>query len=334
MKDIFKLNLQLFAEPNTQTTLLVDLKPEIKTFYEDSLLDNAEPYLVHDQFADKYPIPRNGGKTIEFRRFSPLGKALTQLTEGVTPNGNKLSVETLEATVAQYGDYITVSDMLEMTAIDPVIAQANKLLGSQAGRTLDTITREVLHSCTNLMYAPKEGGAEVNDISELDGTCSLTVPLIFKAVAKLRTMNATPVDDMFVAVVHPNVACDLMLSDGWIEAHKYAKPENIYKGEIGQLGGVRFVQTTEAKIYEDKGSDGSSVYGTIITGANAYGTTDIEGGGLEFIVKQRGSSGTADPLNQRSTVGWKATKTAEILTDTNMVIIRHTAKTGSKASAN
>ena len=148
------LDLQLFATV-TQTTTLNgsgnDLSPEMKTYYEKRLLDNAEPNLVHDQFADKYPIPKNGGKTIEFRKYSPLAKATTAITEGVTPDGNKLNVTAITATIAQYGDWIQMSDLLDLTAIDNNVLQATKLLGSQSGRTLDTITREVLAGGTNVI---------------------------------------------------------------------------------------------------------------------------------------------------------------------------------------
>ena len=99
----------------------------------------------------------------------------------------------------------------------------------------------------------------------------------------------------------------------WIEAHKYAKPENLYEGEIGEVAGVRFVQTTEAKIYEN------GVFGSLFLGDGAYGDTEITGGGLQTIVKQKGSAGTADPLDQRSSVGWKAIKTAELLVENYLV---------------
>jgi N4-gp56 family major capsid protein len=336
------INLQLFA---TQTTLLNttgnDLSPEMKTYYQDRLIDYAEPNLVHDQFGDKYPIPAHGGKTTEFRKYSPLAKALTPITEGVTPAGNKLNVSTITATVNQYGDYIEISDVLELTAIDRNIEQATKLLGSQAGRTLDTITREVITAGTNVMYAPKSDGTEVLTRATVDSTCLLTVDLIFRAVAKLRSMNAVPIDDSFVAIIHPNVACDLMRSADWIDVHKYAQPDNIYKGEIGQLGGVRFIQTTEAKIVGGAGAavsatdtDKIAVYCTMIIAANAYGVTEVTGGGLQHIVKQLGSSGTADPLNQRATTGWKAIKTAERLVEEYMVRIEHACKTDLKAASN
>jgi len=79
-----KLNLQGVAT-TAMTTGTSSLSAEMKTYYEDILLDNAEPKLVHDQFGDKYPIPKGKGRTIEFRKYSLLAKATIAMTEGVTP---------------------------------------------------------------------------------------------------------------------------------------------------------------------------------------------------------------------------------------------------------
>ena len=140
--DLLKLilvNLKLFD--NTQVTTQQSLSDEMKVFYSDYLIDNAVPNLVQDQFGQKHPIPKGRGKTIEFRKYAPLPKALTPLQEGVTPSGNSLTESTITATVAQYGDYIELSDILLLTAIDNNLLHATKLLGNQAGETLDTITR-------------------------------------------------------------------------------------------------------------------------------------------------------------------------------------------------
>ena len=302
--------LQLFAN-EVQTTLLGDLSAEMKTFYDMTLIDEASAALVHDQFGQKRPIPKNGGKTIEFRKFAPLAKATTPLTEGVTPDGKSLAVSTITATVSQYGDYITQSDVLELTAIDNTIVEATKLLGRQAGVTLDTVVRNVLQSGANVTYCPKVAstGAEtaVTSRSGLDNTCQLTVKVLQQVVAKLRGQNAPTINGKYVAIIHPYVAYDLMRDPEWIDAHKYTNAGNLYEGEIGEIAGIRFVQTTEAKIYAN------GVFGTLVFGDGAYGVTEISGGGLQTIVKQKGSAGTADPLDQRSSVGWKAIKTAELL---------------------
>ena len=306
MFDIMMINLQVFANV-VQTTLLSGLSAENKTFYDMTLLDEAQAALVHDQFAQKRPIPKNGGKTIEFRKFASLPKATTPLTEGVTPDGKSLNVTAITATVAQYGDYITQSDVLELTSIDNTIVEATKILGRQAGLTLDTVTRNVLQSGTNVTYCPKSDGSEVTSRTGLDATCQLTVKVVQQVVAKLKGQNAPTINGKYVGIIHPYVAYSLMRDPEWIDAHKYAQPDNLFTGEIGEIAGVRFVETTEAKVYQ------GGVFGTLIMGANAYGVTEITGGGLQTIIKQKGSAGTADPLDQRSSIGWKAIKTAELL---------------------
>lgn len=338
---MFKLNLRRFANEgiapqtlNVQTTLMNgqspytnDLSPEMKTFYDKALLKFAKPNLVHDQFAQKRNIPKNGGKTIEFRRYSQLPKALTPLVEGVTPTGQNLNVTTVSATVDQYGGYITLSDVLLLTAIDNNLMEAIELLGDQAGRTLDTITREVLCSGTNVIYA---GGAQGR--TAITTANKLSVDDIKKAVRELKVGLAKKINGYYVAIVHPDCVYDLENDDEWINASQYAGSTQIFEGEIGKLYGVRFVESTEAKIWAEAGASNISVYATLVMGANAYGTTNVEGGGLQSIVKQLGSGGTADPLNQRATAGWKAIKTAEILYDDYLVRIE-SASTYSSSEA-
>lgn len=337
--EMFKIKLQMFA---VQTTLLDtlgnDLSPEMKTFYDMNLIDEASANLVHDQFGQKRPIPANGGKNIEFRKFTPLAKATGALTEGVTPAGNSLDVTTITATVAQYGDYIVMSDVLELTALDNVVLETTKLLGKQAGATLDTITRNELMGGTNVTYCPNidASGAEteVGSRADLDATSKLTVDVVQQVVAKLRAQNAPTINGDYVAIVHPYVAYDLMRDPEWIDSHKYAAPENLYAGEIGKIGGVRFVQTTEAKIYRDATCpSGLSVFCTLFLGEGAYGVTEVTGGGLQTIIKQKGSAGTADPLDQRSTIGWKAITVTEILVPQYLVRVESCSTVYSASTA-
>lgn len=422
------MRLQLFAANTTVSTGQGnDLSSEMKTYYEKRLIDLAEPKLVHDQFADRYPIPAGNGKTIEFRKYDSLAKATTPIVEGVTPTGNDLNVSSVQETVMQYGDWIQMSDLLEMSAVDNNVLQATRLLGAQAGRTLDSITRDVLAGGTNVIYAPSRANGEtvpVTSRSAIDETCRLDGDLIFRAAAQLKGMNAEPIDEAYVAIIHPYVAYDLMRSQEWIDAHKYASPENLYAGEIGKLAGVRFVESTEAKIFRGAnltagaysltvasysgsasdssathgavsayrivvnevlddasakalvgrevlikgqkaaiqgvetsgrklylaaapsaapasgdivypaggGANGISVFATLVLGAHAYAVTELENGGLEHIVKQLGYGD--DPLNQRSSVGWKATKCAKRLVEPYMVRIESASSYAPNAAAN
>lgn len=332
-KDLIMLpvTLDLFdgnTNVTTQTGAGQDLSGEMKTYYSDYLIDMAEPELVHDQFGQKHTIPLNGGKTIEFRKYDPLPKALTPLTEGVTPDGQKLSMGVVSATVKQYGGFIELSDMLILTAIDNNLVEATKLLGSQAGRTLDTITREVLNGGTNVQYAEGQvtsRAALVGGDSDPAKNHYLTVDAVRKAVRFLKVMNAPRINGSYVGIIHPDVSYDLMSDPKWVNVKTYADPEGIYEGEIGRIEGVRFVETSEAKVFTGAGAGDRDVYSTLILGGDAYGVTEITGGGLQHIIKQLGSAGTSDPLDQRATAGWKATKAAERLVEAYMVRVETTS---------
>ena len=385
---------------NTQTTGSDGLSAEMKVFYSDYLIDLAEPELVHDQFGQKHPIPKNGGKNIEFRQYDPLPEMTTPLVEGVTPDGQSMKVKTITSEVKQYGGYVTLSDMLMLTAIDNNLVQATKLIASQAGRTLDTITREVINAGTIVQFA---GGVDSRDelsYTDEETNCNITVDTVKKAVRFLETQDAPKINGYYVGIIHPYVKYDLMKDPDWKTPHEYVDTENVYNNEIGELYGVRFVQSSRAKMFagadlasdsrtltvngsgvsatttvpfdggtvaanalvgrlvniggtvtkvtantasqltvEDNvtaadntviypgegGKDGADVYSTLVLGDDAYGVTEISGGGLQHIDKQLGSAGTGDPLNQRATCGWKATKTAEILVPQYMVRIESTA---------
>lgn len=329
-------SLQLFAGAmNTNVTTDSGLSAENKTFYDRTLLESAKPNLIHSQFGQKRPIPKNGGKKIEFRRYGALPKALTPLTEGVTPDGRKLTVTAIEAEVHEYGDYVALSDVLDLTAIDNNVLEATKAIGNQAGLTLDTITRNILQAGTNVQYCPKVGASgttAVTSRADIDATCKLTVDEIKKAVATLKANNVPKISGSYVAIIHPYAAYDLMSDPNWEEMHKYTSAENMYEGEIGRIAGVRFVESSEALIV--KTSNNPAVFCTLVLGENAYGITEVTGGGLKTIIKQLGSAGTADPLDQRSTVGWKAMQTAEILQQNYMIRIESGGAFSGTAKAN
>ena len=314
-----------------------DLSPEMKTFYDKNLIRLAEPVMIHDQFGQKRPIPGGNGKIIEFRKFNalPAVPADRLLVEGITPNGQSYGVTAMTAQVSQYGGYITTTDMLNLTAYDNNMQEIMKLLASQAGRVSDTITRDIIQAGTNVSYA---GGRSAR--TDLTSTDVLTIEDIKKAVRFLKRVNAETISGNYVAIVHPDVAYDLMQDSEWVDANQYAGSGAIFQGEIGKMYGVRFVENTQAKIWKDSTCPTISsgvyrpVYGTLVLAANAFGVTSINGGGIETIVKQLGSGGTADPLNQRATAGWKLNKTAKILTQEYMIRIESTASYGADAEAN
>lgn len=358
----FKINLQLFAAVNTTASGAVNdgdvtdgikdwggsgMSPGNKTYYNDLLIDEAGAELVHDQFGQKKDIPKNNGKTVEFRKYEDLSDDVEArvLTEGETPQGQAMNMKTLEATVKQYGGFIPLTDMLDLTNIDPVIVEATKKCGRQAGVVADKVVRNKINQgTTNVVFAPKvsaEGTeTDVTGRSGLDITARLTVDLVEQIVAGLRANNAPTFGGDYVAIIHPYAAYDLRRDKDWREAHSYGKPEELFNGEIGNIAGVRFVQTSNAKIWKDNTcpqiSSGSyySVFSTLFLGEGAYGDTEITGGGLRTIIKQLGSSGAADPLDQRATVGWKLTKTAAVLIPKYIFRVESMSKFSKTAAAN
>ncbi len=318
--------LQLFAEAvNTTATLPVETD---QTFWKTALIKLSGPKLVHDQCAQKTDIPSGNGKTVEFRKVDNLSTdiAANVLTEGVPGDGQSLSITAITAEVAQYGNYIKSTDMLELTAKDDIMDVATTACSDQAAGVMDKITRNRMHECTSSFCA-----AGVAALSAVTAATYLNPDDLFKAAARLESVNAPTIDGFYVAIVHPFVAKDLMSalagSTAWTEVMKYADPSKILRGEVGHYGKVRVVATTNAKFYaagELSGApSGVGIFSTIVVGRNAYGTTKIDGGGLELIT--HGKSEIGGPLNQFSTVGWKATKTAEILVDQYMVKIYSSA---------
>ena len=226
-----------------------------KTFYDRKLLDTAKTRFVHANFGQKRSIPRNSGKRVEFRKynlFTPDTDALT-LVEGVTPTGQNLTQSKVEAEVKQYGAYVEMSDLLEMTAYDPVIADSAELLGEQLGTVIEWVTRDAMCQTTNVQYA---GGAASR--VALTASNKLTVDEVRKAVRTLKKNKARPFVSAldgsgrkphFICICSPDATYDLQSDALWQDVSKYSNAEQIYSGEIGRLFGVVFVEATEAKVY-------------------------------------------------------------------------------------
>lgn len=305
------------------TTTTSGLSPTMQTFYDKRLLKNMEAVLAYTKYGQKRPIPRNNGKTVNFRKFLPFGLATTPLTEGTTPEGHEMSMTELTATVKQYGDYVTVSDLLQMTAIDPIIVEANRLNAMQAGETIEAVTREILAAGTNVLYA--NGSSR----STVGASNILTSELLRKAVRTLKKKRAQPFirngKPYYYCIVNPDTTYDLQADDKWEKKALYQQGERVESGEIGKLYGVVVIEATQGIVFSGAGASSADVAGTIVFGRDAYGTIDIAGSGaVQTIVKPLGSGGTNDALNQRSTVGWKVPAyTACILQQDWIVRIEH-----------
>lgn len=306
----------------------------VNSFFSRDLLFRAQPRLVHNRFGQVKDIPAGNSSVIKFKRYANLPAATTALTEGVTPSGSRLSETIITATALQYGDFITLTDKLTMVTQDPVRLEANMILGDQAGNTLDQLCRDVLVTGTNVIYSGS-GNTQNNEVAAGD---VITLANIQSAEETLKANNTmwmtsfvdpstgystVPLPPSFVGICHIYTTKTIRAMTGFTKVELYANPASRMDGEIGKIENTRFIETVNAKVFTAAGTSSIDLYATLIFGQFAYGITRIAGNSLENIVKPLGSAGTADPLNQRETSGWKATFVAKILNDDFIVRIVH-----------
>ena len=292
------------------------LAPELKDFYDTELLENARIEMFYAQFAKKQALPARHGGKVEWRKFNTFARA-TKLKEGVIPTGQKFGVTTVTGGIDQYGTYTSITDKLELRAYDDVILGATEEMGASAAETQEALIRDALLVGTNVLYCDNIEKATGNakstpttcatmGASDTDGWSLLTPSMINKAVTIMKKNRVPRINGRYYAVIHPSVAHDLRECDGWIEAHKYARPEELFNGEIGELHGVRFIENVFAPVlggstYQNKAS--GVTYATYFFGKDGFGIIDPEGGALQMIIHDKGEIG--GPLNQFSTIGYK-----------------------------
>ncbi len=311
---------------NLTTTTQVD--PAVGVFYDRVLLSRATPALVHDRFAQKKSIKGKSGTTIKFRRYASLAVAKTPLVEGVTPPGKQLSKTDLTAQASQYGDFVHITDVVDLTVEDPVLTEAAILLGEQMGETLDELTRDILAACASSTNAANGGnGKTPTEFSKED--IDLVVDILLGNNAKFISdqyikagtgQGTQPVRAAYFGIFDTDCRATLEACPNFLPVHKYPNPAAAQKDEWGATDNVRWLMTSKG--YYTAGTP--DIYFNMIFGKEAYGVVDIEGGNAQNIVKPFGSGGTSDPLNQRATSGWKCWWVARILNDNFMHILKTT----------
>lgn len=310
--------------PELNANTLTSLSAEMQTFYNKHLIEVSKPHCAYRTHAQKTSVPKNGGNKVNWRDFQKLAINTTALTDGLIPDGKKISIVPIDGTIKFYGDYVTTTDQLQLMSIDKIVMEANKRLGLQAAETLDFLAGSEFCTGTNVIYA---GG--VNSRANLTADSVASVELFIKAAQFLKSKSAPKIDGSYFAIVHPAVTYDLMTytdesgKNPFIDVSKYANKEVIVDGEIGKMYGIRFIETAAAVTVEE---NGATVYQTIVYGENAFGVVDLEGGNLRSIVKPLGSAGTADPLDMISTIGWKAADCCKILNNDNIIRIESRSK--------
>lgn len=292
------------------------------------LIDILKQKLLWYKTAKISPVTKgSNSKTVIFRGFNRLGLALAPLNEGITPAGSNLTMNSVTCVLSQYGDFTIITDVAEFLYDRSMIKDASDVLGIQSSETIDTTIMNVVTAGTSVIY----GDGTVSTRATVTGAMKLTTSLITRDVRFLERNNVEKFGPMpiigsaYALVGHPDVMYDLRLDTNFISAVNYSSPtpSNEYRGDLftGELGywqGARIISTTLSPVYAGAGAAGVNVYGVVCYGKGAYAVSEFSGG-LSTYIHTGGVQDTSDPLEQRSTVGWKWEGASAIL-DNNRIV--------------
>lgn len=331
-----------------QVTSYGDISPAVAAYAVVRMLKRAMPYLHLEKFGQTYPLPTNSTLTAKFRRYFLSGAtgaagqtgaispffipvATTPLLEGVTPSGSKLANQDYTVTLAQYGDYVTITDVIEDTHTDNVLQSATDILGEQAAVTVETLRFNVLKAGVNVFYGNAVAGrANVVSAPSLADQRKVTTALnrqnakkITQVVASTADYNTKSVEASYMAVCHPDLETDIRGMAGFKPVADYGPHTTPFEGEIGSIEQVRYLTTTICAPFADAGGAkgalrsttgvSADVYPILVFGRDAFGIVPLKGKSAmtPMVVNPKPAAG--DPLGQRGTVGWKLYTSTVIL---------------------
>lgn len=377
------------AFPDTKTTTST-LSTLIKTYYDKLFLEVARPKLVAEQFADKSrDIPLHEGQTVSFQRYVPIDPVTSTIPEGSNPDAVTLQAVRFEKTLAKYANAITLTEEIQLMAIDDVLKAAVKEMGENMGQSINRLYRQEMAkffypmrvdnsstyaktgtvgatATTTSMYTDLSeaddfwnGGTvvftsgvnkgisvHVTDFANINGVVTFTPALVTppsqndtfrivtstgitpsnvitcaavqRAVAFLKAQNCPPHDGKYyIGIISPFVEYDFMNDSAWVNAVEYAGSTQLFEGEIGRWGGVRWVEDTDPWT-EDAGvigtySAGGAVHHTPIFGRHAYAGVRLDGAPDKLFIKKPGPQDTSNPINAYSVVAWRVYFAAAVL---------------------
>lgn len=270
---------------------------------------------------------------MKFRRYTSLAVAKTPLAEGITPPGSQLSKTDLTVQISQYGDFVHITDVVDLTVEDRVLTEASELLGEQFGETIDELTRDILEACASGGDCSKgSNGQTPTELTKADiqGVVKIMLgnkaKMITRVISAATAVGTVPVRRAYWGILHTDLIDDLEAVSGFIGVEKYPNQRDVQEYEWGSTGNVRWVISQKASKRTTPSPD---EYDCFIIGQDAYGAIDLKGGTVKNIVKAFGSGGTSDPLNQRATSGWKTWYVCRILNDNFMYNLEATHSSAS-----
>lgn len=331
-----------------------DISPAVAAYSVVRMLKRAMPYLQLEKFGQTFVLPTNSTQTAKFRRYFLTGAtgsagsgsgafnvpvAITPLIEGVTPNGTKLANQDYTVTLAQYGDYITITDVVKDTHTDNVLQAATDVLGEQAALTVETLRFNVLKAGTNVFYGNNVAG-RINVITAITladqrrvttGLNRQNAKKISQVVASTADYNTKSVEAAYMAVCHPDLETDIRAMAGFKPVADYGPHTTPFEGEIGSVEQVRYMCSTVIAPFPDSGgtavtnnlrfttaNTAADIYPILVFGRDAFGIVPLKGKSAMTPMVVNPQPAPGDPLGQRGTVGWKLWTATVILQEAFM----------------
>ena len=316
----------------------------IKTFYDLALLERAQNRLVHSRFGKKARLNKFGSH--EWRRYEAMSAVTSALTEGTTPAEQAAPTLTLvTATPSFYGAYIAHTDELDLTIIDPLIAEFSDILGEQAGLSIDTLSRNALTAGASKLYSAEQTARTNLAV----GSHEISYTDLLLALATLMGNNALPQENgMYPVIIHPDTWATLYGDATFVAMFQQESSRDanspLRSGYVGTFLNCEFYVSANSREYVDGGVGTADVYSMLFIGRNAYGIAgmgeldfnEVDAAGVEglpltgqairpveVIVKTVGSAGADDPINQRGTAAWKVSHDLQILNSAFVVDMEH-----------
>jgi len=316
----------------SQFTSTSEVDPAVGVVYDRVLLMAPQPDYIYTKFAEKRNIGTKQGTTIKFRRYSRLSAATTPLSEGITPTGSKLAKVDLTATVSQYGDYVTLTDVVQLTVEDDTVAKTMELQNDQVNNTTDQLCRDyICASASSTTCSSGEGTATLLNDTDIDGVVqtlrSNNCKYMYNRVNASSGVGTAPVRASYVGMTDTDLEDDLRDVNGFLDVVEYSSAQGIDPVEFGNTGSVRWLTTTEGYTNSETiGGSTQTAYYNLIMGRDEanlpYAMIDLGGGNLRGNMEDPG--GNADPLKQRSTIGWKMWEAFRILQDLYIHVLKST----------
>ena len=303
-------------------TSVAVLPPAVREYYDRLLLMTAYPALIHTRFAQKRVLPEKMGDTIVFRRYSRLDTVPIPLVDGITPPGAPLSATDIKARVDFYGNFVTITNQVELTVEDRVLNEAARLLAQNLAQTMDEVTRDVLASTSSVLQcANGTNGNTPTELSKADIDAAIKTLLgndaemISEVIEGRDAFGTAPVRPAFWGYIDTDLLDDLEGVANFLSSANYPNNQRVLDNEWGSTSNVRWLYTSVGSV----SAASPAVYNNFIVGKEAYAVVHLGSESGEFYVEPLGSAGAADPLHQRGSVGWQHPFVARILNDAFML---------------